>query len=171
MLITLTGFMGSGKTTVGEVLADFLGCPFYDLDALVVKKAGRSIPEIFADGGEAAFRTLEAKVLRQAVEKYAESTAILSLGGGTLGTPASARLVAEKTTCIYLWASVDTLAARLAPEAAGRPLLRGAPDLRERIAALLAGREDVYASTAHVTVDTDGLSPEQIADEIVISCL
>ena len=171
MLITLTGFMGSGKTTVGEVLADFLGCPFYDLDALVVKKAGRSIPEIFADGGEAAFRTLEAKVLRQAVEKYAESTAILSLGGGTLGTPASARLVAEKTTCIYLRASVDTLAARLAPEAAGRPLLRGAPDLRDRIAALLAGREDVYASTAHVTVDTDGLSPEQIADEIVISCL
>ena len=171
MLITLTGFMGSGKTTVGKVLADFLGCPFYDLDALVVKKAGRSIPEIFADGGEAAFRTLEAKVLRQAVEKYAESTAILSLGGGTLGTPASARLVAEKTTCIYLRASVDTLAARLAPEAAGRPLLRGAPDLRERIAALLAGREDVYASTAHVTVDTDGLSPEQIADEIVISCL
>ena len=171
MLITLTGFMGSGKTTVGEVLADFLGCPFFDLDALIVKKAGRSIPEIFADGGEAAFRTLEAKVLRQAVEKYAESTAILSLGGGTLGTPASARLVAEKTTCIYLRASVDTLAARLAPEAAGRPLLRGAPDLRERIAALLAGREDVYASTAHVTVDTDGLSPEQIADEIVISCL
>ena len=95
----------------------------------------------------------------------------LSLGGGTLGTPASARLVAEKTTCIYLRASVDTLAARLAPEAAGRPLLRGAPDLRDRIAALLAGREDVYASTAHVTVDTDGLSPEQIADEIVISCL
>ena len=171
MLITLTGFMGSGKTTVGIVLADFLGCPFYDLDALIVKKTGRSIPEIFADGGEAAFRTLEAKVLRQAVEKYAESTAILSLGGGTLGTPASARLVAEKTTCIYLRASVDTLAARLAPEAAGRPLLRGAPDLRERIAALLAGREDVYASTAHVTVDTDGLSPEQIADEIVISCL
>ena len=171
MLITLTGFMGSGKTTVGKVLADFLGCPFFDLDALVVKKAGRSIPEIFADGGETAFRTLEAKVLRQAVEKYAESTAILSLGGGTLGTPASARLVAEKTTCIYLRASVDTLAARLAPEAAGRPLLRGAPDLRERIAALLAGREDVYASTAHVTVDTDGLSPEQIADEIVISCL
>ena len=171
MLITLTGFMGSGKTTVGKVLADFLGCPFFDLDALVVKKAGRSIPEIFADGGEAAFRTLEAKVLRQAVEKYAESTAILSLGGGTLGTPASARLVAEKTTCIYLRASVDTLAARLAPEAAGRPLLRGAPDLRERIAALLAGREDVYASIAHVTVDTDGLSPEQIADEIIISCL
>lgn len=171
MLITLTGFMGSGKTTVGIVLADFLGCPFFDLDALIVKKAGRSIPEIFADGGEAAFRTLEAKVLRQAVEKYAESTAILSLGGGTLGTPASARLVAEKTTCIYLRASVDTLAARLAPEAAGRPLLRGAPDLRDRIAALLAGREDVYASTAHVTVDTDGLSPEQIADEIVISCL
>ena len=171
MLVTLTGFMGSGKTTVGKVLADFLGCPFYDLDELIVKKAGKGIPEIFADGGEAGFRALEAEVLRKTVAKYAEATAVLSLGGGTLGTPASARLVAEKTTCIFLRAGVDTLAARLAPEAAGRPLLAGAPDLRERIAALLSEREATYAATAHVTVDTDGLSPEEIADEIVISCL
>ena len=171
MLVTLTGFMGSGKTTVGKVLADFLGCPFYDLDELVVKKAGKPIPALFADGGEAAFRTLEAKVLRQAVEKYAESTAVLSLGGGTLGTPASARLVAERTTCIFLRAGVDTLAARLAPEAACRPLLRGAPDLRERIASLLEARAATYEATAHVVVNTDGLAPEEIADEIVISCL
>ena len=71
-MITLTGFMGSGKTTVGKVLADFLGCPFMDLDELVVKKAGKSIPEIFAQDGEPAFRALEARLLRQTVEKYAE---------------------------------------------------------------------------------------------------
>ena len=58
MMITLTGFMGSGKTTVGKVLADFLGCPFMDLDDLIVKKAGKSIPEIFAQDGEPAFREL-----------------------------------------------------------------------------------------------------------------
>ena len=163
--------MGSGKTTVGKVLADYLGCPFYDLDELIVKKAGKGIPEIFATDGEAGFRALEAEVLRKTVAKYAEATAVLALGGGTLGNDASVRLVAGKTTCVYLRAGVDSLTARLAAEAAGRPLLAGAPDLRERIAALLSEREATYAATAHVTVDTDGLSPEEIADEIVISCL
>ena len=89
MMITLTGFMGSGKTTVGKVLADFLGCPFMDLDDLVVKKAGKSIPDIFAQDGEPAFRQLEAQVLRKTVEKYAESTAVLALGGGAILAPAS----------------------------------------------------------------------------------
>ena len=76
-MITLTGFMGSGKTTVGKVLADFLGCPFMDLDDLIVKKAGKSIPEIFTEDGEAAFRQLEARLLRQTVEKYTENTVVL----------------------------------------------------------------------------------------------
>ena len=171
MVIALTGFMGSGKSTVGRVLADFLGCPFFDLDTLVVREAGKDIPTIFSEDGEAAFRALEAKVLRKTVGKYAESTAVLSLGGGTLGTPASARLVAEKTVCIWLRAGVDTLTARLARGAARRPLLRDAPDLRARLADLLAAREATYEAVAHVTVDTDGLSPEEIADELIISCL
>ena len=69
MMITLTGFMGSGKTTVGRILADALDCLFLDLDDLIVKKAGKSIPDIFAEDGEAAFRALEARLLRQTVEK------------------------------------------------------------------------------------------------------
>ncbi|MBQ3765311.1 MAG: shikimate kinase [Bacteroidales bacterium] len=165
MLITLCGFMGSGKTTVGKVLADFLGCPFLDLDELVVKKAGKSIPEIFTDDGEPAFRQLEAQVLRKTVEKYAESTAVLALGGGAVMTPASAALLHGKTDCIYLRATLETLSARLEGETAGRPLADGA------LAARLAEREPVYEETAHVTVDTDGLSPEEVADEIIISCL
>ena len=95
MMITLTGFMGSGKTTVGKVLADFLGCPFMDLDDLIVKKAGKSIPEIFAEDGEAAFRQLEARLLRQTVEKYTENTVVLALGGGAVTAPASAALLRE----------------------------------------------------------------------------
>ena len=137
MMITLTGFMGSGKTTVGKVLADFLGCPFMDLDDLVVKKAGKSIPDIFAQDGEPAFRELEAQVLRKTVAKYAESTAVLALktvakyaestavlalGGGAVLAPASAALLHEKTVCIYLRATLDTLLARLEGETAGRPL-------------------------------------------------
>ena len=164
-MITLTGFMGSGKTTVGKVLADFLGCPFMDLDDLIVKKAGKSIPEIFAQDGEPAFRQLEARLLRQTVEKYTENTVVLALGGGAVTAPASAALLREKTVCIYLRATLDTLLARLAGETAGRPLADDA--LAERLAA----REPLYEETAHVTIDTDGLSPDEVADEIIISAL
>ena len=165
MLITLTGFMGSGKTTVGRILADALGCPFLDLDDLIVKKAGQSIPDIFAQDGEPAFRQLEARLLRQTVEKYGESTAVLSLGGGAILAPASATLLHEKTVCIYLRATLDTLLSRLAGESAGRPLADAS--LAERLAA----REPLYENTAHVIIDTDGLTPEEISDEIIISCL
>ena len=165
MLITLCGFMGSGKTTVGKVLADFLGCPFMDLDDLVVKKAGKSIPDIFAQDGEPAFRQLEAQVLRKTVEKYAESTAVLALGGGAVLAPASAALLHEKTVCIYLRATLDTLLARLAGETAGRPLADAS------LADRLASREPIYEKTAHVIIDTDGLSPDEVADEIIISAL
>ena len=165
MMVTLTGFMGSGKTTVGKVLADFLGCPFMDLDDLIVKKAGKSIPDIFAQDGEEAFRQLEAKILRQQVEKYAESTVVLALGGGALLAPASASLLHEKTVCIYLRASLVTLLSRLDGETAGRPLADAA------FADRLAAREPIYEETAHVTIDTDGLTPDEVADEIIISAL
>ena len=193
MMITLTGFMGSGKTTVGKVLADFLGCPFMDLDDLVVKKAGKSIPDIFAQDGEPAFRELEARLLRQTVSKYAESTAVLALGGGAVLAPASAALLHEKTVCIYLRATLDTLLARLEGETAGRPLLQEIPDQvgddggsvvmpgpgssvmpgpdRASVADRLASREPIYEETAHVVIDTDGLSPDEVADEIIISAL
>ena len=165
MMITLTGFMGSGKTTVGKVLADFLGCPFMDLDDLIVKKAGKSIPEIFAQDGEPAFRQLEARLLRQTVEKYTENTVVLALGGGAVTTPASAALLHEKSVCIYLRATLETLLARLEGETAGRPLADAS--LAERLAA----REPLYEETAHVVIDTDGLTPEEVADEIIISSL
>ena len=164
-MVTLTGFMGSGKSTVGKVLADFLGCPFLDLDDLVVKKAGKSIPDIFAQDGEAAFRLLEARMLRQTVEKYAESTVVLALGGGAVLAPASAALLHDKTVCIYLRASLDTLLGRLAGNTAGRPLAD------DTMASRLASRAPIYEETAHVVIDTDGLSPDEVADEIIISAL
>ena len=164
-MITLTGFMGSGKTTVGKVLADFLGCPFMDLDDLIVKKAGKSISEIFAQGGEPAFRQLEARLLRQTVEKYTENTVVLALGGGAVTAPASAALLREKTVCIYLRATLETLQSRLEGETAGRPLADAS------LADRLAAREPLYEETAHVIIDTDGLTPDEVADEIIISSL
>ena len=165
MILSLTGFMGSGKSTVGRLVADALGCPFLDLDALIEKKAGCSIPKIFSEEGEAGFRALEARLLADTVKRYASATAVLSLGGGALGNPASERLIREKTLCIYLQASPETLRERLAGSGAARPLLAGNWE------ALLERRLPTYEKTAHVILDTDGLSPEQIADEIIIDCL
>ena len=164
MIISLTGFMGSGKTTVGRIVAAALGCPFFDLDDIVVKKAGKDIPAIFAENGEPAFRTLEADCLKAFIKKYAQSTAVLALGGGTLQNAISAKLVKEKTLCIYLQASVDTLKERLG-DTTGRPLASGdwQPLLEIRLA--------TYESTASVILDTNGLSPEEVADEIIIDCL
>ena len=76
MLLALTGFMGSGKTSVGRLVADALGCPFLDLDAIIEKASERSIPEIFTADGEEGFRKLEEKYLRSTLGKYSGSTAV-----------------------------------------------------------------------------------------------
>lgn len=165
MLITLTGFMGAGKTTVGRLVADALGCPFLDLDQLIEKKAGRSIPAIFAADGEKGFRRLEKRVLEQTVKKYAETTAILSLGGGSVTLPGAVDLLQEKTLCIYLEASLETLLSRLEGQTGERPMAS------EDLPALLAAREPLYRQAAHITLPADGLTPEELTDEIIISCL
>lgn len=165
MLIALEGFMGSGKTTVGRILSDALGCPFIDLDEVIVRKDGRSILEIFEADGEAGFRRLEKKALEGTVSKYGESTAVLALGGGTVTVPGAVKLLQEKTLCIYLKATFDTLQARLDGQESGRPL--AGDGMAER----LEQREPLYEAAAHITIETDGLSPDQIADEIIIDCL
>lgn len=165
MLIALTGFMGSGKTSVGRLVADALGCPFLDLDEIIVKKAGRSIPEIFQADGEKGFRRLEKDALEKTVAKYAENTAVLALGGGTVTVPGAVKLLQEKTLCIYLQADIDTLIGRLEGQTEGRPLAD------DNMAGRLAQREPLYQEAAHVTIDTIGLTPEEITDEIIISCL
>ena len=104
-------------------------------------------------------------MLRKTVEKYAESTAVLALGGGAVLAPASADLLHEKTVCIYLRATLDTLLARLEGETAGRPLADASRADR------LVSREPIYEKTAHVIIDTDGLSPDEVTDEIIISAL
>lgn len=165
MLVSLIGFMCSGKSTVGPLLADSLGCPFFDLDALVEKKAGCSIPDIFASGGEASFRKLEQKTLEETLKKYSGSTAVLALGGGTVTIPGATSLLQDKTVCIYLKASLETLQGRIEGQSAHRPL--ACADL----AALLSAREPLYQQAAHVVINTESLTPEQITDEIIISCL
>lgn len=156
--------MGAGKSTVGSIVADALGCPFIDLDDVVQKTAGKSISEIFAQDGEPAFRALEADCLKKTVKKYGGSTAVLALGGGTVTCPGVPQLLQEKTLCIWLKASLETMAERVAGNAE-RPLAD------DQFAERYATREPLYAASAHITLETDGLTSEEIADEIIIDCL
>lgn len=168
MIVALTGFMGSGKSSTGRVLSEKLGLPFTDLDGAIEERAGKTIPEIFATEGEKAFRALETSTLKDIVEK-AEDNLVLSLGGGTVMEPQARTILAEHCFCIYLKASVETLVENLAGAVEGRPMLSGA-SLRERIAGLLEERSATYEATADATVDVDGLSPEQAAEAIVTIC-
>ena len=157
--------MGSGKTTTGRSLAARLGWRFADLDSEIEKAAGRSVAKIFEDEGELGFRKRETEALR-AILVDADAHLVLALGGGTLLSEENRQLVRQHCQCVWLKASPEALAGRLAREAEGRPLLAG-QDLRTRVATLLASREATYREAADVAVDTDGVDPEEIVKRII----
>ena len=157
--------MGCGKSSVGRRLSRLLCCPFMDLDEIIEQKSGRTIPEIFAESGEAGFRSIEQNTLESILSDQTDEPAVLSLGGGTVTTQACADIVKEKTLCIYLKASADTLREHLEGETANRPMLAG--DIRKRINELMDVRSAIYESTAHIIVDIDGKSIAEIAEAII----
>ena len=159
--LLLQGFMGTGKSTVGRAVAERAGVPFVDLDDLVVDRAGRSIPEIFAALGEPAFRRLEAEALAHVLQGPPH---VVALGGGALLDRDRRRHALARARIVTLSARPETIAGRVAGH--GRPLLDVAADRLARIRDLLALRADAYAE-AHATVVTDGRSVDAIAAEVV----
>ena len=157
--------MGCGKSSVGKRLSELLCCRFMDLDAEIVARAGRSIADIFAVDGESEFRRIEKEVLREILDT--SSSSVLALGGGAVMTEGSEELVHEKTLCVYLKASVDTLVEHLTGETSGRPLLNQETSLRKRILELMSLRAEIYQRTAHLIIETDGKSIDEIANEII----
>ena len=160
--IFLIGFSGTGKSTVGRLLGARLGRPACDLDALMVERTGRTIADIFANDGEAAFRQLEAEVLRAAAERA--DGPIVATGGGVPTIAANREAMAAHGWVICLEASPETVYRRLRDTVEIRPLLQAADPL-EHIRALKATRQPAYA-LAHWTVHTDRLAPEQVAEEV-----
>jgi len=160
--LILTGFMATGKTEVGRLLARRLGRPFVDTDGLIEAAARRSVAQIFATDGEAHFRALE----RHAVEEAcAVPDAIIATGGGTLLDAENHRRLAAAGPVVCLTASPEEIARRVG-DVSSRPLLVGHNgDRLARIRTLLAERAPAYALATH-TVDTSGLTVEQVAERV-----
>lgn len=160
MLAILIGFMGSGKTTVGQLLAQKLTTRHADLDDLIVKTAGQAITDIFAERGEGYFRQLEQRTLTSALTQ----PGVLSTGGGTPTIAANAAiLTASPVPVIWLTASDQTIIDRVQDDGS-RPLVNQL-DTTE-LMALKQRRAVQYAATADLVITTDQLSPQQIVTRI-----
>jgi shikimate kinase len=164
--VTLAGFMGTGKSEVGRRLSRMLGWRFVDTDTIVESKAGRSVAAIFASEGEAGFRSRERDAVAGAC---ALPAAVIAVGGGALVDPENRRTLLAVGPVICLRASAREILRRVG-EARDRPLLNpdgkaSESDRLARIESLLAARAGVYALATHA-VDTDGLSPDQVAEHI-----
>ena len=153
--------MGAGKTSVGERLARRRGWPVFDSDRQVEAMVGRTVADIWLADGEQGFRSLEARVLADALAST--SPAVISAAGGTVLDPANRRLLCMHTPVVWLRAEVGTLVRRLGA-GTGRPLLAG--DVAAAVARLDAQRRPLYAEVAEVTVGVDRLTFDEVVDRI-----
>jgi shikimate kinase len=161
MTLWLVGMMGSGKTTAGGRAAARLGVRFVDVDEEIASDSGQSVPELWAERGEQAFREMEAA----AIERVAGDRAIVSTGGGAVLDPASRARMKATGTVVWLRVLPDVAAARLDSNR-GRPLLDDDPDPGARVAALLQERASAYEDAADYDIDTSELSVEEVAMRI-----
>ncbi len=168
--IFLTGFMGSGKSTVGPIVANVLGYDFVDLDAAIEAQAGKPVQRIFAEEGEAAFRALEAEALRATARR---DRLLVAVGGGALTFEENLAWALAHGTVVYLRVSLDPLIRRLRRGRAVRPLLRDEAGkrlshqaLREKVRALLEHRERFYLR-AHVVVEIGNRRVGHTVDAVV----
>lgn len=159
--LVLVGFMGSGKSVTGRILAQRLGRTFVDMDTLIEQREGRSIPRIFAESGEPYFRTLERALVQ---ELAAQQNLVIAPGGGIVLNPDNLRDFAATGRIFCLRASPEWILKRVGHDT-NRPLLQ-TEDKLGRIRELLAKRQPLYDAIPE-QVETDGKTAEQVADEIL----
>jgi shikimate kinase len=159
--IVLTGFMGSGKTTVGPLLASRLGWSFVDADDAIEAEAGMTIAEIFAVHGEAAFRRHEHAVITRLAN---EDTRVLALGGGAIETEATRTLLVATpgTLLVHLEVELATTLARCRGTEESRPVLADQANLESRY-----WRRLPLYRTAHVSISVDALTPDEVVEAIL----
>jgi shikimate kinase len=159
--IFLVGFMGAGKTTVARLLAARLDRPCVDVDEIIEAAAGRSVREIFEDEGELAFRGLESEAL---LSLETAQPSVVACGGGIVVRDENRSVLKRLGCVVYLRVSAGETLARVGADGT-RPLLSG-PGGVLAATSLLEARESLYAAVADISVDTVGLSAEQVADQV-----
>jgi len=162
MNIVLTGFMGTGKTTVGKRLAKRLGWKFVDVDQLIEASAKMPIARIFEQRSEPVFRRLERRHINHVIHGREQ---VIATGGGAFIDPENRTRLKASGPVVCLTAKPGVILARVGPKLAMRPLLRGARDPLAKIRALLQRRAKVYAQ-ADLTVDTSALSIDEVVERV-----
>jgi shikimate kinase len=170
--LVLVGMMGVGKSSIGRRLALRLGRPFLDTDKMVEDDAGRTVAEVFASEGEAAFRDREARAVRRALES--DPWAVIAFGGGAVLDPITRGLARQLALVVWLQAPARELARRVSasmrrPGGTARPLLTSGGSPEQVLDELARQREEAYKASAHVLVDTVGRSPGQAATAVLIA--
>lgn len=158
--VVLVGVPGSGKTTVGQLLAERLGVGFRDTDQDVERAEGRSVPDIFVEDGEPYFRALERAAVVAALEEH---DGVLALGGGAVLDEGTRALLADQPT-VWLQVGASAGAHRVGLDVP-RPVLLG--NVRSRMVALLNERSPLYDAVARLRVDTESRTPDEVADSIL----
>lgn len=159
--IILTGFMATGKSSIGRCLAARLGYEFVDLDGLIEAEAGMRISQIFASQGEAAFRELESRMVERAAGR---TGSVIATGGGAIVNPRNLEALKRSGVVIVLTADPEVILSRIR-DAEDRPMLRGG-EKRERIRRLLAERASAYAK-ADLSVDTSDRTMDEVVGHLV----
>jgi len=165
--VVLIGFMGSGKSTIGIRLSYQLRYVLEDTDKLIEARAGKSVSDIFAREGEAAFRQMETELLEKLAEKRGQR--IYSVGGGTPVRAVNRPLLKKLGTVVYLRTRPETVYERLKGDTT-RPLLQGEDPLG-KIRRLMAEREEAYIETADVVLDVDELTVDQAVERVITGCV
>ena len=163
MNIVLIGMRGSGKTTVGSILARKLGRELVEMDELIAQMAGMSIPEIVAKHSWAKFRDIEAE-LTPAISR--RNNAIISAGGGVVTRENNIKELKKSGVLVWLNASVNSLLERIGQDP-GRPPFVNGRSQRDDMALTLAEREPLYQQAADFIVGTEHKTPEAVAEEII----
>jgi shikimate kinase len=160
--VILTGFMGTGKSTVGRILASRLGYSFVDTDNCIIEREGCSVTDIFAGKGETYFREVERDVLACVLK---QDNQVISTGGGAVILSENRRTMRLSGFVVNLIATPDRILGRLGQEAA-RPLLHGAKNI-EFIEKMLSEREQYYVDS-DIRIDTSGKNVEDVVREILL---
>jgi shikimate kinase len=162
--LVLIGLMGAGKTTVGERCAELLVRPFVDTDQLIEATTRMSVPEIFEHHGEEQFRTLERGAVADA--SASPEPLVIACGGGAVLDPDNRRVLRSHGVVVWLQASPAVLGQRVGT-GAQRPLLAGGPPPDSTLERLSAQREPAYEAAAHLTVDTEGRTIDEVAARVL----